>query len=66
MYVEHEDGVVTRYAHLSESSVQLGQEVTQGEVIAYSGNTGYSTGPHLHFEIRINGEAVNPLDYVEY
>ncbi len=66
VYVEHEDGVVTRYAHLSESSVQLGQEVSQGEVIAYSGNTGYSTGPHLHFEIRINGEAVNPLDYVEY
>ena len=66
VFVEHEDGVITRYAHLSESLVELGQEVTQGEVIAYSGNTGYSTGPHLHFEIRIDGEAVNPLDYVDY
>lgn len=65
VYVEHSDGVVTRYAHLNESIVELGQEVSQGEVIAYSGNTGYSTGPHLHFEIRIDGEAVNPLDYVE-
>lgn len=65
VYVEHQDGEITRYAHLSESIVELGQEVSQGEVIAYSGNTGYSTGPHLHFEIRINGEAVDPLNYLE-
>ncbi len=63
--VEHEDKTITRYAHLSESLVQLGDEVQQGEIIAHSGNTGFSTGPHLHFEVRVNGEAVNPLDYLD-
>lgn len=63
IYVEHPDGEETRYAHLSEDCVEIGQQVTQGEVIGYSGNTGRSTGPHLHFEIRIDGEAVNPLNY---
>ncbi len=65
IYVEHEDGEETRYAHLSECLVEVGQEVNQEDVIGYSGNTGRSTGPHLHFEIRIAGQPVNPFDYVK-
>lgn len=62
--IRHDDGTSTRYAHNSELLVEAGQTVIQGEYVALSGNTGNSTGPHLHFEIMIDGEAVDPLEYL--
>lgn len=58
--VDHGGGVVTAYAHQSQVAVSVGQTVSQGQLLGYEGSTGYSTGPHLHFEVRINGRAVNP------
>jgi murein DD-endopeptidase MepM/ murein hydrolase activator NlpD len=57
----HEGGVQTRYAHLSRFNVLEGQTVKQGDVIGFVGSTGDSTGPHLHYEVRVDGIAVNPL-----
>ena len=62
--IDHKDGTVSRYAHCSSLAVSVGQQVTAGQVIGYVGSTGNSTGNHLHFEIKVNGSFVNPLNYL--
>ena len=62
--IEHEDDFTTWYGHLSRISVKTGQWVSQGKVIGLSGNTGISTGPHLHFEIRYKGRSEKPTQYL--
>jgi murein DD-endopeptidase MepM/ murein hydrolase activator NlpD len=63
--IDHDNGYETLYAHASDTSVELGEEVRKNEVIALSGSTGESTAPHLHFEILLEGETVDPLELVE-
>ena len=62
--IDHGGGVTTLYAHASRVAVSRGQYVSRGQTIAYIGSTGYSTGPHLHFEVRINGVCKNPYPYI--
>ena len=62
--INHGDGIQTLYAHMSNIYVKQGQYVNQGDIIGAMGSTGNSTGTHLHFEIRINGQYVNPLNYI--
>jgi murein DD-endopeptidase MepM/ murein hydrolase activator NlpD len=62
--VSHGKGMATLYAHLSSIKVQAGDNVHKGDVIASEGSTGFSTGPHLHFEVRVNGKPNNPLNFV--
>lgn len=62
--IEHGGGIMTRYAHASQVLVSPGQAVKRGQIIALMGSTGFSTGPHVHYEVRINGQAVNPISYM--
>lgn len=66
VFINHGGGIVTVYAHNSKRLVSEGQSVSKGQVIAYSGNTGDSTGPHLHFEVVVNGAKVNPRNYINF
>lgn len=61
IYINHANGVQTRYGHCSKLLVKNGAKVKQGDLIALVGSTGVSSGPHVHFEVRVNGTAVNPL-----
>ena len=63
--INHGGGKKTRYAHLSKFYVKRGQKVGKGETIAAMGSTGWSTGPHVHFEVIINGKKYNPLNYTK-
>ncbi len=62
--VSHGKGMATLYAHLSATRVSAGQSVQKGDVVGYEGTTGFSTGPHCHFEVRVNGKPNNPLNFV--
>ncbi len=65
--IRHPNGYRTMYAHNDENNVQVGQKIKRGDIIGYSGSTGRSTGPHLHFEVRNDGgEAVDPKKYVSF
>lgn len=64
--IRHDNGLETVYAHLSQVNVELNQDVLAGDVIALGGNTGHSTGPHLHFETRYIGNAINPAQIIDF
>lgn len=64
VYLSHGYGYSSRYGHLSKIAVKAGDKVKRGDVIGYVGSTGRSTGPHVHYEVRHNGNPVNPLEYI--
>jgi murein DD-endopeptidase MepM/ murein hydrolase activator NlpD len=64
VYINHGNGFATRYGHLSRIDVSVGQEIRRGEILGAVGSTGRSTGPHLHYEVRVNEAAVNPRRYL--
>ena len=62
--IDHGNGLATLYGHCSQLQARVEQTVQAGDIIALSGSTGRSTGPHLHFEVRVNGERTNPRAYL--
>lgn len=62
--INHGYGIVTSYGHLSKATVKIGQRIKRGETIGYVGNSGLSTGPHLHYEVNVNNVPVNPMKYI--
>ena len=62
--IDHGNGIWTRYGHAEAVAVSVGETVQKGQIIAYMGSTGFSTGPHVHYEVRINGQPVNPSAYL--
>lgn len=64
IFISHGYGYSTRYGHLSSFATKPGQRVKRGDIIGYVGSTGRSTGPHLHYEVRVNNNPVNPLEYI--
>ena len=63
--IDHGNGFSTRYAHMSKIGVKVGQKVQRGSKVGRVGSSGRSTGPHLHYEVRRNGDAVNPLRFLK-
>jgi murein DD-endopeptidase MepM/ murein hydrolase activator NlpD len=64
VYVDHGNGISTRYGHLSRIDVMVGQTIKRGDQLGLVGSTGRSTGPHLHYEVRVDGQATNPIPYL--
>jgi murein DD-endopeptidase MepM/ murein hydrolase activator NlpD len=64
VFINHGHGLTTFYAHASSSGVKEGQQVKRGQVVAHVGTTGRSTGPHVHYEVQVNGATVNPIKYI--